>query len=323
MTHAPSSPVIPACTQQWLELFEQNFSADRHSAIPLTFYAVPKKKITPQNAHDFIEAAFRFKDSKVTNVSALKEWGNLMQHCLELHPSNMMLGVQVAKDFLSKVHSLKSAHRPIWNDCANQWIRHFISAKDHEIVKTLWDSHHFHGNGKDLAKCAVYSGDLDILEIFLDRVDPRVNKFELLKASISSHSIPMFDRLFVSSRIKNKTEVLDHALCNMHPHSVFRRRPFIGTDAEKAKREEQQRENNKALEYMVERLIPQADLNVVFFMRKITATEQWMIQHLSAKSMKRLKQSPYYEKVKDLPEYQRRILSDNIQSSTLTHFRKM
>lgn len=323
MTHAPSSPVIPACTQQWLELFEQNFSADRHSAIPLTFYAVPKKKITEQNAHNFIEAAFRFKDSKVTNVSALKEWGNLMQHCLELHPSNMMLGVQAAKDFLSKVHSLKSAHRPIWNDCANQWIRHFISAKDHALVKLLWDSHHFNGDGKDLAHCAVYTNDVELLEIFLDRVDPRVNKFELLKAAISCHSIPMFDRLFVSSSIKNKTEVLDHALCNLHPRSVFRSRPFIGTDAEKAKHDNQQLQNKKALEYMIERLIPQADLNAVFFMRKITTTEQWMIEHLSSKSMKRLKQAPYYEQVKDLPEYQRRILRDSIHTPSVSHTRKM
>lgn len=321
MTYDPSSPVIPATTQQWLELFEQNFSAERLNKTHLTFYAVPQKKITEQTAHDFIEASFRFKDSKVINVSALKEWAILMQRCLELHPSNMALGVQVAKDFLSKVHSL--AHRPIWNDCANQWIRHFINKKEQALVKLLWDSHHFNGDGKDLAHCAVYTNDVELLEIFLDRVDPRVNKFELLKASISCHSIPMFDRLFVSSRVKNKTEVLDHALCKLHPRSVFRSRPFIGTDAEKAKHDDQQVQNKKALEYMVERLTPQADLNAVFFMRKITTTEQWMIEHLSSKSMKRLKQAPYYEQVKDLPEYQRRILRDSIHTPSVSHTRKM
>ena len=323
MTHDPTHLVIPTTTQQWVDMFSVVFLSDRHNPAPVSFYSLQPKKMTQSNAHDFIEAAFRFKDSKVINVSALKEWGNLMKRCLELHPANMSLGVQVAKEFLSKVHSFNAYKPRLWDSCADQWIRHFINAKDHEVVKLLWDSHHFHGNGKDLAKCAVYSKDLDILEIFLDRVDPRVNKFELLKAAVSSHSIPMFDRLFVSSRIKNKNEVLDHALCNRYPHSVFRRRPFIGTDAEKAKREQQQLENNKALEYMVERLIPQADLNAVFFMRKITATEQWMIEHLSPKSMRRLKQAPYYEQVKDLPEYQRRILRDSIPAPRVSHQRKI
>lgn len=320
-----SSPAIPPSTEHWLELFELVL-ANPHKPERLgglSFHNLPNKKMTQQNAHDFIEASFRFKDTKILNVHGLNGWADLMKHSLGLHPLNMQLGLDVGKQLLSRP-SLSYMHNSSrWSARSEEWIKHFIHQKDHAVVKMLWDFDHYDGKGKELASAAVSSGDLDLLEIFMGRVDPRVNKFELLKDAIRTRNVSMFDRLLVPSSYKNKNEVLLYALSQRSWPSSFRSRWRSSSGVDKEQAEQVQQQEARNLEYMIEQLIPQADLNIVFFSEKISPQTQWMIPFLSQKSMKKLKEEQHYKNVKDLPEYQRRILKDSLNTEGSTRSRKM
>lgn len=312
----PTTVAIPSSPQHWLEMFESVFLTQPYRQADVNFHDLPIKKLTRQNAHDFIEASFRFKDTRITNHMPLSGWADLMKQCLGLTPSNVVLGVEVSKCMLRISRMSYIYERDKWPSRAEEWIKHFISVKNHAVVQLLWNAHHFDGRGVELASHAMYE-DVAMLEIFLDRVDPRVNKFELLKNAIRMHSLPMFDRLLLPSKIKNKGEVLLYAL-NHRPVKNRRARPFRGTDAEKALFEEKQRANQKVLEIMIDRLVPLSDLNHVFFSQKISEDTQWLIPHLSKKSMQRLKKEPYHDQVKDLPQYQSRLLNESIGATAHT-----
>lgn len=319
------SPIIPPSTPQWLELFEAVLSnhpkGERMGGLSL--YNLPTKKMTQQNAHDFIEASFRFKDNKILNTYALSGWADLMKQSLGLHPVNMQLGLEVSKQLLNRP-SLSHMHKNTrWNARSEEWIKYFIQCKDHTLVKLLWDFDCYNGKGKELASAAVSSGDLELLEIFMGRVDPRVNKFELLKDAIRTRNVSMFDRLLAPSSYKNKNEVLLYALSQRGWPSSFRSRWRSSSDVDKEQAEQIKRQEARNLEYMIEQLIPQADLNIVFFSEKISSQTQWMIPFLSSKSMKKLKGEQYYSQVKDLPEYQRRILKDSLNAEGSARPRKM
>lgn len=320
-----SSPTIPPSTQHWFELFDAvlaNHPKPQRLG-GLSLHTLPTQKMTQQNAHDFIEASFRFKDNKILNTYALSGWADLMKHSLGLHPSNMQLGLEVSKQLLSRPSLSHMPKNSRWNARAEEWIKYFINQKDHTVVKMLWDFDHYDGKGKELASAAVSSGDLKLLEIFMDRVDPRVNKFELLKDAIRTRNVSMFDRLMIPSSYKNKNEVLLYALSQRSWPSSFRSRWQTLSAEDKEQAEQIKRQDARNLEYMIEQLIPQADLNIVFFSDKISSQTQWMIPFLSPKSMKKLKEEQYYKQVKDLPEYQRRILKDSLSAEGATRSRKM
>lgn len=313
---------IPPSPHHWLEMFESVFVTEPYRQADVNFHDIPIKKLTQQNAHDFIEASFRFKDTHITNPIPLNGWADVMKQCLSLHPSNLALGIEVGKCMLQKYYTSRVYEKDRWPNRAEEWMKYFIGCNDQLVVRLLWNAYHFNGKGAEFATSAMYTQDLAMLEIFLDRVDPRVNKFELLKDAIRMHNLPMFERLLVPSKMNNKSEVLLYAI-NQRPCKNRRSRPFRGTDAEKAQVEEKQRNNQKILEIMIDRLIPLSDLNHVFFSQKISVDSQWLIPHLSAKSMQRLKKDPYYNQVKDLPEYQRRLLNESIKSTGASRARKM
>lgn len=316
---------LPTSTQHWLEVFEAVLGnppkPERLGG--LSFHSLPAKKMTQQNAHDFIEASFRFKDTKILNAYGLNGWADLMKHALGLHPVNMQLGLDVSKQLLNRPSLAYMHNSARWSARSEEWMKHFIYQKDHAVVKMLWSFDHYNGKGKEFASAAVSSGDLELLEIFMDRVDPRVNKFELLKDAIRTRNVPMFDRLLVPSSYKNKNEVLMYALSQRGWPSVSRSRWANPLDADKEQIEKKRRQDEKNLEYMIEQLIPQSDLNVVFFAEKISPQTQWMIPLLSHKSMKKLKEEQYYKQVKDLPEYQRTILKNSVTTEGSTRSRKM
>lgn len=316
-----SSP--PEKTSEWVELLETVFQSKPHTVNTVDLGTLLRRKFSIQTAHDFIEASFRLKDTHVLNTPALTQWAEMMQYCLDLQPSNRAVGLEVGKHLLNRVHSIDQP--VLWPTCCEKWTQHFIGTKDYAMVKSLWGMHHFNGNGKDLVKWAIYTGDVKMVEIFLDRIDPRVNKNELLMSSIYNCNLPIFERLFIDSPFKNKTQVLHYALDVQHPYRIPRRRRKLNeTETEKAQRVEKEKEKNKILECMIARLIPQSDINNLFFAMQISADTQWMIEYLSKKSMARLKKDPYHNQVKDLPAYQQRILNESIGAvSFKKHSRKI
>lgn len=63
---------------------------------------------------------------------------------------------------------------------------------------------------------------------------------------------------------------------------------------------------------MIQRLICESNVGEIFFDQKVTPQSAWMIEHLSPQAMRRLKSPPWYDKVKDFPEYQQRLLREEI-----------
>lgn len=273
--------------------------------------------VSEEQARCVVAASQSLGNLNITYLSAVKKWYELLYRAISLCPSATAEACAIAQKMSRRVgHKIEMSWRTrlTWDNVSSKWLADAISEQRYEVVRALLQAHHFNGNLKEFAGKAIARDDVKMLEIFLEHIDPRINKNELLKASVWARAIQCFDRLWVPSTFANKTRVLRTALSQKEwetRHSG-RVKSFYTSRADKEKDIQEHEKQIRILEEMIQRLICESNVGEIFFDQKVTPQSAWMIEHLSPQAMRRLKSPPWYDKVKDFPEYQQRLLREEI-----------
>lgn len=274
--------------------------------------------VSEEQARCVVAASQSLGNLNITYLSALKKWYELLYRAISLCPSATAEACAIAQNVSRRVgHKIEMSWRMrlTWDNVSSKWLTDAIAEQRYEVVRALLQAHHFNGNLKEFAGNAIAQDNVEMLEIFLQHIDPRINKNELLKSAVRSCAIQCFDRLWVPSTFANKTDVLRTALSQkeMDEYLSGGNKTFYVSKADKEKEISNYKKRARILDGMIERLIPESNLGDIFFARKVTPKTAWMINHFSHQAMRRLKLPQWYDKVKEFPEYQQRVLREEIK----------
>lgn len=191
-----------------------------------------------------------------------------------------------------------------------------ISNQKDDVLQHILKLYSFEGDYIPLGETAVWNKNKTALDMIANIIDIRTNKNALLKTAALDANVVMFDYIVEKlpiNTVLNKTNILYSVMGSYHYK--------LPSDKEKAK---QFAANRRVI---VHKLLEKSDPNPIFFnvldsfiraRRPNPAFEEALsdlLPYISQRSWYKIQKSEAYKtRLKDLPQYQRRLLSNTVNN---------
>lgn len=233
-----------------------------------------------------------------------------------LPPSQFEVAFKMVGDVILDNPSYRSYGRRTFACFMQDLAKKCISNQKDEALQHILKLYSFEGNYIPLGEAAVWNKNKTALDMIANIIDVRTNKNALLKTAALDANIVMFDYIvekLPKNTALNKTNILASVMGSYHYK--------LPSDKEKAK----QFAANRLV--IVHKLLEKSDPNSVFFnvldsfiraRRPNPVFEEALsdlLPYISQRSWYKIQKSEAYKtRLKDLPQYQRRLLSNTVNN---------
>lgn len=233
-----------------------------------------------------------------------------------LPPGQFEVAFKMVGDVIKDNPSYRSYGRRTFAYFMHDLAKKCISNQKDDVLQRILKLYSFEGDYIPLGETAVWNNNKTALDMIANIIDIRTKKNALLKTAALDANVVMFDYIVEKlpiNTVLNKTNILYSVMGSYHYK--------LPSDKEKAK----QFAANRLV--IVHKLLEKSDPNPIFFnvldsfiraRRPNPAFEEALsdlLPYISQRSWYKIQKSEAYKtRLKDLPQYQRRLLSNTVNN---------